>query len=140
MNDQISAKVWIGVGLLAFLFLILAGVGSILWVRGDQSNDYPFGTTVEGVSRCGEIDWFQRGKSVRVERYRCVVTDDSAGDVVLWYIKQGYTPRNGGMVSEFGNDGLFARLEIERIYPIEQKDGTVMVRIYDDTIVRAPLP
>ena len=121
-----------------FFVLLCAGGGVTLLLLSNHEQDYPFGEVVEGSGRCGSTEYFQRGRSVRVERYRCVLTQDDANEIFVWYIRQGYTPRNGGLVFESYQDSLIPVLQIERIYTIDQKDGTTMIRIYDDTTVRAP--
>ncbi|MEM8863658.1 MAG: hypothetical protein AAGD96_35565 [Chloroflexota bacterium] len=121
-----------------FFLLLCAGGATVTLLLAGQQHDYPFGEIVEDTGRCGSTEYFQRGRSVRVERYRCVLTKDNANEIFVWYIKQGYTPRNGGLVLESYQDQIIPVLQIERIYTIDQKDGTTMIRIYDDTTVRAP--
>lgn len=121
-----------------FCLLLCAGSGVTLLLLSGQAQDYPFGEVVEGSGRCGATEYVQRGRSVRIERYRCVLTQDTSNQIFVWYIEQGYTPRNGGLVLESYQDQLIPVLQIERIYTIDQKDGTTMIRIYDDTTVRAP--
>lgn len=140
MTEKIPTKLIVSLAGILFLFLCLAGVGVTLFLRPDDQNDYPNGTVVEGVGRCGTTEWVQRGKSIRLERYRCVLTNDEPGDVVVWYLRQGYSPLNQGMVLGETQEGVFDVFDLERVYPIDQKDGTVMVRIYDDMTIRAPLP
>ncbi|MEM9774252.1 MAG: hypothetical protein AAF902_06700 [Chloroflexota bacterium] len=121
-----------------FFVILCAGGGVTLLLITGQEQDYPFGEVVEDIGRCGETEYLQRGRSVRVERYRCVLTQDNTNEIYIWYIRQGYTPRNGGLVIESYQDRFIPILQIERIYTIDQKDGTTMIRIYDDTTVRAP--
>lgn len=125
-------------GTLLFL-LVLCGLSIVLFINGGPNDDYPNGTVVEGIGRCGTAEWVQRGRSLRREEYRCVLTTDKPGDVWVWYLRKGYTPRNGGIVWDEKSDRVFTMFRLERIYPLEQKDGTVMVRIYEDTTIRAPV-
>ncbi len=140
MTEKIPTQLIVALAGIMFLFLCMAGAGVTLFLRPDDQYDYPHGTVVEGVGRCGTTEWVQRGKSVRLERYRCVVTNDEIGDVIVWYIRQGYTPLNQGMVLGEAKEGVFDVFDLERVYAIDQKDGTVLVRIYDDMTIRAPLP
>lgn len=121
-----------------FLFFLCAGAALIFLLLSNPTSDYPDGIVVEGVGRCGTSTWLQRGRSVRVERYRCVLTTDNINEVFAWHIRKGYTPTNGGLLLKDIGDGLIPIIKIKRIYMIDQKDGTTMVRIYDDTTVRAP--
>ena len=123
---------------LLFGMLILVGAGVIWRISTIDDHDYPFGTVVEGVGRCGSTEYYQRGRSIRIERYRCVQTEASSGEIILWYVRNGYTVRNQGLIDERVGDRWVAKIEVERIYPIVQKDGTVMIRIYDDETWRAP--
>lgn len=121
-----------------FLFFLSAGMGTAFVLLTNSQHDYPNGKLVTGQGRCGTNTWLQRGRSIRLERYRCVVTGDSQNQVSAWYIRRGYTPLNGGLVVKDINDTIVPIIELERIYLISQKDGTTMVRIYDGTTIRAP--
>ena len=122
-----------------FLFFLCAGGALlVLLLSTPADSDYPDGIVVEGLGRCGTSTWLQRGRSVRIERYRCVETTNTINEVFAWHIRNGYTPVNGGLLQRDIGEGFIPIINIKRIYLIDQKDGTTMVRIYDDTTVRAP--
>ena len=135
--SKLPSKVVIATIALSFLLLV-GGVAVLFLLFYQADEEYPNGVVVEGVGRCGTTTWLQRGRSIRIERYRCLVTADTDNDVFVWYIRKGYTPTNGGLLlSEIG-EGVIPIINVKRIYMINQKDGTTMIRIYDDTTVRAP--
>lgn len=135
---QLPPKLLYSLAGVLLIFLIMCGLIMVLFVVGDPNEDYPHGTVVEGVGKCGTAEWVQRGRSLRREAYRCVLTEDKPGEVWVWYLSKGYSPRNGGIVWDERSDRVVTVFRLERIYPLEQKDGTVMVRIYEDTTFRAP--
>ena len=136
--SKLPKKLWMAIFGLFFLCLFGAGTAVVLTLLAPNEADYPHGTIITGTERCGEREWLQRGRSVRLERYRCIVTTDARNDIIRWYIDRGYAPRNGGYVTSRYSDGWIPISEVERVYLIDRKDGTTMVRIYDDTTVRAP--
>ncbi|MFK7804794.1 MAG: hypothetical protein AB8G95_24390 [Anaerolineae bacterium] len=136
--SQLPTKLVAASAGLFFFFLIAGGMVTFTVLAGGKKHDYPNGIVITGQDRCGTNTWLQRGRSIRLERYRCVLTEDSDNEVFIWYIRNGYTPLNGGLALKNINQGIIPVIELERIYLINQKDGTTMVRIYDDTTVRAP--
>ncbi|MEM7798190.1 MAG: hypothetical protein AAF633_03290 [Chloroflexota bacterium] len=122
--------------ILGLLFIIMIAVGFFGYIVVNRDSIvYPFSEEVLTVGKCGQTFYKQPASSIRVERYRCYVTEDSQGEVHTWYIRNGYALRNDGFVQE--RVSLLGRryYDIERVYTYK-KDGKTVIRVYDDTIIR----
>lgn len=115
------------------LIMLGTGLGYVIYDRNVVV--YPQADEILTVGKCGQTFFKQPSTSIRIERYRCYVTDESPAQVQAWYFRQGYRLQNGGFVREDLSFLGRRYFSIERVYTYIEDEKTI-IRVYDDTIVR----